>query len=74
MYDLWVEEVKTKKAWRVTNEEATRLITEGDPFDYKFYPCCLKDAPKMETENKDFEQMCIEEFLQEVKDGRTNDA
>ena len=57
MYDMWVEERATKKAWRLDHDETKKvyLDAEGNTvykceiIEIKFYPCCPKVAPKLET-------------------------
>lgn len=61
MYDLWVEDKKTKKCWRVSDEEARKLC-EGDIWRYKFYPVCPKEAPTMDIPEENYEQMSIWDY------------
>lgn len=74
MFDLWVQEVKTGKCWRVDNDsskpvymdESGQTVFElADVSKYKFFPCCPKEAPRFETK-EDFEQMNIFDFLEGV--------
>ena len=63
MFDMWVEDLKTKKCWRVTQDEGTKLIENTEDISrYKFYPCCPKKAPEMELPQEEFTQMSIFDF------------
>ena len=61
MYDLWVEEVKTKKAWRVTNEEAINHGKEQLEIfggEHKeFIELAIKAIEKVETYEKMMDEL-----------------
>ena len=61
MFDMWVQDLKTNKCWRVTQEEGRELCNK-DVARYKFYPVCPKDAPTMEIPEVDFQQMNIFDY------------
>ena len=61
--ELWVEDRKTKKCWKVSQDEGTKLIqSTADIGRYKFYPVCPKDAPVWECPEDDFQQMSIFDY------------
>ena len=63
--ELWVEDRKTKKCWKLSQDEGTELIqTTSDLGRYRFYPICPKDAPTMNLPEDDFTQMTIYDFLE----------
>lgn len=71
MFDLWVQDVKTKECWRVDHDSSKAVYLDEnnrtvfdlkDVAKYKFFPCCPKEAPTLEV-NENYEQMDIYDFL-----------
>ena len=60
--ELWVEDQKTKKCWKITQEEGTKLCQLEDISRYKFYPICPKEAPTMRLPEVKYEQLSIFDF------------
>ena len=78
MYDLWCENIKTGECFRVTRDESKPVYLREDGstafpleeiMNFKFYPCCPKEAPKMETPETG-EQMNIFDFIGGLENGR----
>lgn len=57
-----MKDMKTKKCWKISQEEGTKLCQLEDISRYKFYPVCPKDAPTMEIPEVDFQQMNIFDY------------
>jgi hypothetical protein len=57
MYDLWVEDIATKEAWRLDHDATKKVYIDAEGktiykcqiHEVRFYPCCPKAAPKNKT-------------------------
>lgn len=77
MFDLWVQEVKTGKCWRLDHDETKPVYINKDGqtvfeldqvSQYKFFPCCPKETPKNEVIETG-EQMNIFDLMKGFEDG-----
>lgn len=73
MFDTWVEKVKTKECWRLDHDSTKEVYLDDEGhtqfkdmrvWDYKFYPCCPREAPKLVDDN-DYEQTTIFDFMED---------
>ena len=70
MYDMWVEERATKKAWRLDHDETKKVYLDAEGqtvykceyHEVMFYPCCPKEAPKSEIPEHG-DQLTIFDFI-----------
>ena len=62
MFDMWVMNIKTKECKRVSREEATKMCELENIGDFRFYPCCPKDAPRMEVPEGEFNQLNLMDY------------
>ena len=74
MFDLWVENQKTKECFRVTRDESKPIYYDEDGnvvnnFDlaeisnYRFFPCCPREAPKNDNIIETGEQLTIFDYI-----------
>lgn len=75
MIDEWVQDIKTGEAWRLDQDRSRpvyRTEAGGIEFrdglasmpNYRFSPCCPKEAPKNRNVQETGEQLTIFDFLQ----------
>lgn len=72
MIDEWVENINTKECWRLDTDPSREVYIGEDRqihyakeiYNYRFYPMCPKEAPKMEAPEYG-EQMTLEDFMKE---------
>jgi len=75
MIDEWVQDIKTGEAWRLDSDRSRPVYrTEaggiefrdglGSMSNYKFFPCCPKEAPTNRNIQETGEQLTIFDFLQ----------
>jgi len=72
MIDEWVENINTKECWRLDTDPSKEVYIGEDRqihyareiYNYRFYPMCPKEAPKMEALEYG-EQMSLEDFMKE---------
>lgn len=70
--EIWVENIKTKKTWKLDSDVTKDVfIINGEQHykygvesihNYKFYPVCPKEAPTMNLEEREFTQMSIFDY------------
>ena len=74
MIDEWVENINTKECWRLDTDPSREVYIGEDRqihyareiYNYRFYPMCPKEAPKMEVPDPEYgEQMSLEDFMKE---------
>lgn len=62
MFDMWVQNIKTKECKRVMQEEGAEMCRLEDIADLRFFPCCPKDAPKLEIPEGEFQQLTLMDY------------
>lgn len=70
MIDEWVENINTKECWRLDTDPSREVYIGEDRqihyareiYNYRFYPMCPKEAPKMEVKECG-RQMTLEDFI-----------
>ena len=73
MVDTWVEKIKTKECWRLDHDSTKEVYMDDEDvpqfktmkiWDYKFYPCCPRETPKI-VDNNVYEQASIFDYLED---------